>query len=213
MVVIASDNQASQRDLRREQLLAIAVERFAKFGYHNTKISDIVAQAGVAQGTFYWYFKSKESIALEIIESGKERLLQVIRRGYRTGTGTVQEMVQGSQRLLCDIFQFADENRYFMELLLTGRGEDEAIRQAFANARIEMEEAFKRNIERAIELGMLPESMDLHLRAALLMSLIEGVVARWLFGPVPLSSDLARRTPEQLAAETVRFEFFGLLGI
>jgi len=185
--------------LRREQLLAIAVERFAKYGYHKTKISDIVAQAGVAQGTFYWYFKSKESIALEIIQSGKERLLQVIGKGYRTEPGTVQEMVQGSQRLLADIFRFARDNRYFMELLLTER--------------VAMEEAFRRNIQRAIEFGMLPESMDLHVRAALLMSLIEGIVARWLFGPVPPDSDLANLTPEQLAAEAVRFEFFGLLGI
>ncbi|WP_430102644.1 TetR/AcrR family transcriptional regulator [Paenibacillus validus] len=212
--VITNDNDksASKRDLRREQLLAIAVERFAKHGYHNTKISDIVADAGVAQGTFYWYFKSKEAIGLEIIRSGRERLLQVIAKGYRSQSGSVSEMVEGSQRLLKDIFQFADENRYFMELLLTG-GEDESIRRASKETRIDMEEAFRRNIERATELGMLPGSMNLHMRAALLVSLIEGVIARWLFGPIHPNSDLARLTAEELAAETVRFEFFGLLGI
>ncbi|MBB3068623.1 AcrR family transcriptional regulator [Paenibacillus baekrokdamisoli] len=206
-------NQPTQRDLRKTQLLEIAVERFAKYGYQNTKISDIVNQAGVAQGTFYWYFKSKEVVALEIIQSGRERLLEVIRKGYRSEGGSVQDMVTGSQRLLADIFRFAQENRYFMELLLTGNGEEEAIRNAFRETRIEMEEAFKSNIERAMELGMLPDTIDLHMRAALLVSLIEGIVARWLFGPVPPNSDLAERTVEQMAAETVRFEFFGLLGI
>jgi len=194
-------------------LLDIAVERFAKYGYQNTKISDIVNQAGVAQGTFYWYFKSKEAIALEIIQNGRERLLKVIQRGYRSGVGSVEEMVKGSERLLADIFRFAQENRYFMELLLTGNGEEEAIRKAFRDMRIEMEEAFKTNIQRAVELGMLPESSDLHIRAALLVSLIEGIVARWLFGPVSPQSDIAERTVEQMAAETVRFEFFGLLGL
>nr|WP_239615940.1 TetR/AcrR family transcriptional regulator [Cohnella mopanensis] len=193
--------------------MEIAVERFAKYGYQNTKISDIVNEAGVAQGTFYWYFKSKEVIALEIIQSGRQQLLEVIRKGYRSGEGTVQEMVQGSQRLLTDIFRFAQENRYFMELLLTGNGEEEAIRNAFRETRIEMEEAFKRNIERAVELGMLPASLDFQMRAALLMSLIEGTVARWLFGPVLPNSKLAERTVEELAAETVHFEFFGLLGV
>ncbi|QKS48895.1 helix-turn-helix transcriptional regulator (plasmid) [Paenibacillus cellulosilyticus] len=193
--------------------MEIAVERFAKYGYQNTKISEIVNEAGVAQGTFYWYFKSKEAIALEIIEQGRQQLLEVIGKGYRTGEGTVQEMVQGSQRLLADIFRFAQENRYFMELLITGNGEEEAIRNAFRETRIEMEEAFKRNIERAVELGMLPASIDFHMRAALLMSLIEGTVARWLFGPVLPNSKLAERTVEELAAETVHFEFFGLLGV
>ncbi|WP_369417959.1 TetR/AcrR family transcriptional regulator [Cohnella mopanensis] len=208
-----NNNQPTLRDTRKLQLMEIAVERFAKYGYQNTKISDIVNEAGVAQGTFYWYFKSKEVIALEIIQSGRQQLLEVIRKGYRSGEGTVQEMVQGSQRLLTDIFRFAQENRYFMELLLTGNGEEEAIRNAFRETRIEMEEAFKRNIERAVELGMLPASLDFQMRAALLMSLIEGTVARWLFGPVLPNSKLAERTVEELAAETVHFEFFGLLGV
>ncbi|UVI30739.1 TetR/AcrR family transcriptional regulator [Paenibacillus spongiae] len=213
MIAISSDNKVLLRDTRREQLLAVAVERFAKYGYHSTKISDIVAQAGVAQGTFYWYFKSKEAIALEIIRVGREGLLMVIERGYPTQNGSVQIMVQGSQRLLKDIFQFGQENRYFMELLLTEGGADETIRQGVRDTRIAMEEAFRRNIERAIEFGMLPKSSDMHMRAALLMSLIEGVMARWLFGPVHPESDLAQRSAEQLAAETVQFEFFGLLGI
>lgn len=213
MIVIVIVNQNTLRDTRKHQLMGIAVERFAKYGYRNTKISDIVNEAGVAQGTFYWYFKSKEAIAIEIIHSGRQRLLEVIGKGYRSDEGSVQEMVQGSQRLLVNIFRFAQENRFFMELLLTGNGEDEAIRNAFRETRIEMEEAFKRNIERAVELGMLPKSLDLHMRAALLMSLIEGTVARWLFGPYSTNSNLAERTAEELAAETVHFEFFGLLGI
>ncbi|WP_334077459.1 TetR/AcrR family transcriptional regulator [Paenibacillus sanfengchensis] len=213
MISIVNVNQSRLRDARKSQLMDIAVERFAKYGYQNTKISDIVKDAGVAQGTFYWYFKSKEAIALEIIESGREALLTVIKRGYRTEGGSVQEMVQGSGRLLANIFRFAQEHRYFMELLLTGNGEEEAIRNAFRETRIEMEESFRRNIERAVELGMLPISTDIHIRAALLMSLIEGIVARWLFGPNPADSNLAELTVDELAAEAVHFEFFGLLGI
>ncbi|OPA79143.1 TetR family transcriptional regulator [Paenibacillus selenitireducens] len=213
IIITRKDQVVTRRDWRRSQLLEIAVERFAKYGYQNTKISDIVNQAGVAQGTFYWYFKSKEMIALEIIQSGRERLLEVIRKGYRSEGGSVQDMVQGSQRLLADIFRFAQENKDFMELLLRGTGEEEAIRNAFRDTRIEMEEAFRSNIERAVELGMLPASLDLDMRAALLMSLIEGTVARWLFGPNPSNSKLNERSVEEMAAETVRFEFFGLLGI
>ncbi|MMZ68492.1 hypothetical protein D1872_311850 [compost metagenome] len=76
-----------------------------------------------------------------------------------------------------------------------------------------MEKSFRRNIERAVELGMLPKSTDIHIRAALLMSLIEGIIARWLFGPSPAESNLAELTVDELAAEAVHFEFFGLLGI
>ncbi|GJM71749.1 DNA-binding transcriptional repressor AcrR [Paenibacillus macerans] len=198
---------------RRRELLSIAVELFAKNGYHKTKISDIVHQAGVAQGTFYWHFKSKEAIALEIIANGREEISKVISQGYRTHSGTVVDMVQASEALLKNLFRFASANRYLMELLLGSGASDEAIRQAASEARIEMEQAFRRNIERAMELGMLPQTIDPKLRAAMLMSLIEGMIARWLFGPQAPESPLSDITLDEISAQTARFEFFGLLGI
>ncbi|MBB6731527.1 TetR/AcrR family transcriptional regulator [Cohnella zeiphila] len=193
--------------------MEIALRRFAKDGYHATKISDIVAEAGVAQGTFYWHFKSKEAIALEIVEDGRRQLLDVIAQGYRREAGTVQDMVQASEALLAGLFRFAESNRYLMELLLGGGGGIEPIRQAIAETRAAMENAFLQNIRRAIELGMLPDTIDAEFRAALIVSLIEGVITRWLFGLGAPDSGIAAKTAEQLASETARFEFFGLLGI
>lgn len=198
---------------RRQELLGIAVELFAKNGYHKTKISDIVRQAGVAQGTFYWYFKSKEAIVLEIIANGREEITKVISQGYRVHSGTVVDMVQASELLLKNLFQYASENRYLMELLLGSGTSDEAIRQAASETRLEMELAFRRNIERAMELGMLPNTIDPKLRAAMLMSLIEGMIARWLFGPQDPESPMSTITLDEISAQTARFEFFGLLGI
>jgi len=54
---------------RREALLGAATERFAARGYHATGVSDIIAEAGVARGTFYLYFKSKHQIFCEILDS------------------------------------------------------------------------------------------------------------------------------------------------
>lgn len=198
---------------RRQELLGIAVELFAKNGYHKTKVSDIVRQAGVAQGTFYWYFKSKEAIVLEIIANGREEITKVISQGYRMHSGTVVDMVQASELLLKNLFHYASENRYLMELLLGSGTSDEAIRQAASDTRLDMELAFRRNIERAMELGMLPNTIDPKLRAAMLMSLIEGMIARWLFGPQDPESPMSTITLDEISAQTARFEFFGLLGI
>lgn len=206
-------NTTNTNGERRQELLDIAVELFARNGYHQTKVSDIVRQAGVAQGTFYWYFKSKEAIALEIIANGREEIAHVISQGYRTESGSVVDMVQASQHLLHNLFQFASDHRYLMELLLGSGAADEAIRQAANEARIQMEQAFRRNIERAIELDMLPTGIDPAMRAAMLTSLIEGMIARWLFGPQSADSSLADKTLEEISAQTARFEFFGLLGI
>ncbi|MBE0342034.1 TetR/AcrR family transcriptional regulator, partial [Paenibacillus sp. 28ISP30-2] len=94
---------------RRTQLLHIALKRFAEQGYHQTKISDIVVEAGVAQGTFYWHFKSKEALALEIIATGREQLLAAIGQGYRRDAGTLADMVKASEALFVRLFDFSLE--------------------------------------------------------------------------------------------------------
>ncbi|MFD1957287.1 TetR/AcrR family transcriptional regulator [Paenibacillus thailandensis] len=215
MIRIATDKELSSNRSadRKAQIKKAALERFARNGFHQTKISDIVRDAGVSQGTFYLYFKSKEAVALEIIESGRKQLLEVIAQGYRSGTGTVADMQQASEALLAELFAYARDNRYFMELLLVGAGTDELLRGAIAETRTAMEEAFRRNIERAIELGMLPDTISTDVRAALLMGLIEGIVSRWLFGTSEAHASIAEKSPQELAAATARFEFFGLIGI
>lgn len=59
---------------RRQQLLDAATWVFARKGYRNSQISDIIARAGVARGTFYLYFKSKEQIFLAIVEDFHGRI-------------------------------------------------------------------------------------------------------------------------------------------
>ncbi|MCP1186712.1 TetR/AcrR family transcriptional regulator [Paenibacillus sp. 1781tsa1] len=205
-------NGLEPREERRDQIIRIAMERFATQGYHQTKISDIVREAGVAQGTFYWHFKSKEAIASEIILTGKEELLEAIGQGYRKDAGSVEDMVKASERLFTDLFSFAAQNRYFMELLLKGIVTEESVQRLVEETRNAVETAFRHNMERAIELGMLPQGMDVPLRAALLVSMIEGMISRWLFGSDELHSKFSAMTASSLAAEAASFEFYGLLG-
>lgn len=63
-------------EVRRKELIDIAIYLFAKKGYENTSVSDIVTHADVAQGTFYYYFKSKEEILDAILEESTEEVKQ-----------------------------------------------------------------------------------------------------------------------------------------
>lgn len=55
-------------ELRRRELLDIAEQLFLEKGYQETRVKDIVKKAGVSQGTFYYYFPSKEGILDEITD-------------------------------------------------------------------------------------------------------------------------------------------------
>ncbi len=53
---------------RRERIIDNATELFAAKGYHGTTIDEIVQATGIAKGTFYVYFDSKEDILVEVIK-------------------------------------------------------------------------------------------------------------------------------------------------
>lgn len=54
--------------IRINEILDAADALFHKRGYHKTMIGDIVKKVGVAHGTFYYYFKSKEEIVEAMID-------------------------------------------------------------------------------------------------------------------------------------------------
>lgn len=67
-----SDEDKSQR---RDEIMAAAKEVFARKGFHDTTIADIAKQAGLAYGSIYWYFDSKDELfhALMAVEEGALR--------------------------------------------------------------------------------------------------------------------------------------------
>jgi AcrR family transcriptional regulator len=55
-------------DERRSELIATARQLFYTKGYERTSVSNIVEEIGVAQGTFYYYFDSKQAILEAVVE-------------------------------------------------------------------------------------------------------------------------------------------------
>ncbi len=65
---------------KREAILRAATHIFAQNGYANSKVADIARSAGVADGTVYLYFKSKEEILHSIFNRHAGEALAEVRR-------------------------------------------------------------------------------------------------------------------------------------
>jgi TetR/AcrR family transcriptional regulator len=63
----------------RKMIFEAAIKSFSRKGYHKTTMDEIAEEAGVAKGTLYYHFKSKEEIFKFIIDDGVKMIEDEIR--------------------------------------------------------------------------------------------------------------------------------------
>ncbi|OAE60391.1 TetR/AcrR family transcriptional regulator [Achromobacter mucicolens] len=100
----SQDKRLTKGERTRQQLLSVAAAEFAERGFQHTRVSDIVARAGVTQPVFYQYFTSKQAAYDELVGLFAQRLRQAISQarlpGDLHGAALVARIRQGIGTLL-----------------------------------------------------------------------------------------------------------------
>lgn len=81
------------REARRAELVSAAATVFAQRGVANTAVSDIVKTAGVAQGTFYLYFDSKDDALLAVVERVSGTITENAAARLETASSAVDKLL------------------------------------------------------------------------------------------------------------------------
>ena len=77
---------------KREAILRAAIKVFAGKGFFNSKVADIAGEAGIADGTVYLYFKSKEDILHSVFDRAMEEFIS-------EGKREIAEIAEADARL------------------------------------------------------------------------------------------------------------------
>lgn len=88
---------------RRKEILEAAGELIRSQGYDNTTVEAIIQKAGVAKGTFYYYFKSKEDILDALVQSMVNEVCEVYKKiaddPKINAINKMQRMLRGENQL------------------------------------------------------------------------------------------------------------------
>lgn len=110
---------------RKQQLLDSAARLFAERGYEETRVIDIVREAGAAKGLFYWYFDNKEALYKELAANIRLRL----RRQQKAVLDPASAPLVNLRRATEASVVFMSEHAHFLSLLeLEGRNLSEVLR-------------------------------------------------------------------------------------
>ena len=109
----------SSGEKSKKLLLEKAIELFSTYGYHQTKISDIVKAASLTQPTFYLYFQSKESLFNDLNEKFQNDLIEIIKKteDNKRLINECNEKIEEKQDELLDIPREIDRLNYQLMLL------------------------------------------------------------------------------------------------
>ena len=81
----SSTTQSPKPD-KRSKIRRAAYKCFSETGYYNTSVDAICQKAGISKGTFYWYFKEKQEVFLNILDSWGDDVEQALKRAFKTST-------------------------------------------------------------------------------------------------------------------------------
>lgn len=91
----------ADRGDKRDALLRAAIDTFAARGYFNSQVADVARAAGLAAGTVYLYFRSKDDLLISIFERTMTDAIAEGRRGIESRSDAAARL-RGIARLHLD---------------------------------------------------------------------------------------------------------------
>jgi AcrR family transcriptional regulator len=132
----------------KEKIMAASITLFEQKGFSETSIQDIVDMLGVTKGTFYYYFKSKEELLMDIHLRYIEALLENQKRIIEDSTKTIKEKVfEIVYMLIHNIEKQGRQARIFFR-------EMKHLNEDHLKKIVEKRDLFRYNLQSLIEEGM-----------------------------------------------------------
>lgn len=154
MAYRSSEKTRQKKDAKRTAMMKAAVQVFAEKGYHSATIRDIVREADVAIGTFYFYFPDKESLFVHLYEETAEFIIQTIDQGVR-GQKNLPNQFQSGLRAFINIAVY--EPAVINLLLVGGVGAVPSLTQKRIAYREGITKIWQRRLEASQQVGKIPD--------------------------------------------------------
>ncbi len=188
-------------DFRRSQILDAARESFAKIGLAATTVDDIARRAGVAKGTVYLYYRSKEAILQQILDDDVSEMQE----GTVSIVKAPGEADEKLTRFLVAALTIFDRKRDFFEHVHLEMGPDvrkKAMQKfdALFNAQVAAWKTVLADAKARGQIGDIDPSQGARLIVALTTGLAKQRCRGWSGGPVGvLASEMSAMVWKGLA--------------
>lgn len=128
-----------------------AIKIFSESGYRGATMDDIAANAGLAKGTLYYHFTSKEEIFNFIVEEGLKILQNQVIEVQNMNMGPIEKLIKICKIQLTFLYGYTDFFKIVMSQLWGNESRQDELRQKIRTYINEIEV----NIKNAMEDGQI----------------------------------------------------------
>jgi AcrR family transcriptional regulator len=181
MTVRSLSPSTPRGEATRQRVLEAAETVFGEKGYHGASVTEITRAAGVAQGTFYLYFKGKKEIFLDLVDALGNRLRVVT----LDASSRAKDYAEAQRLGFSAFFGFARSHRHIYRIIQECDRVDPITYRRFYS---QLADAYRRAQAEATARGEAAAA-DPEVVAYCMLGVGHFVALRFLFWDEELSSD------------------------
>jgi len=162
-----------------QQIIEAAVRVFARKGYFNARVSDIAREAGIAAGTIYLYFDTKEEILITLFRDKMAGFVETVRQAIAEEHDAVAKL----RRLVRLHFQILEENPELAEVVQVELRQGQKLFRGPANQEIAAYFALIASVlEEGAVAGRFSADLPVKVATKMLFGAMDQMATSWVLG-------------------------------
>jgi TetR/AcrR family transcriptional regulator, fatty acid metabolism regulator protein len=195
---------------KRAIILDAALRTFVKRGYPETKVAEIASEAGVAEGTIYNYFHSKEELLLALFDEKWGMIIDEIRK-------KIQRLDDPNKKLkaiFAVVVTMFRKNRQLAELFMVDIRQSSIFLNNYTiNRIVEFLDLIEELLEEGKRKGLYRKDLDTRVARMIIFGAAQGILLSWVLSESPAVKSKTFNFSLYQAAKTLKDVFkSGLVG-
>lgn len=179
---------------KRERILTAAERIFARRGFFAAKVSDVAKEAGVADGTIYLYFKSKDDLLISLFE----RRMQQVNEALREAVAGIDSPRDQLRAFIKTYLQLVHDEPTAVEVLTIELRQSSKFMKEYENPQFaDFLRLLGGIIADAQERRELDRSIPAHVAARMIFGVLDELALAWVLAKQPLAGGAAGTRPKK----------------
>lgn len=181
---------------KRDRILAAAERVFARRGFFAARVSEIAKDAGVADGTIYLYFKSKDDLLISLFELR----MQQVNSALRTAIARVpaDQPIQQLRAFIRAYLQLVHDEPAAAEVLTIELRQSSKFMKEYDNPQFaDFLRVLGGIVAAGQQTGALDASIPSHVLARMIFGMLDELALAWVLSRQPISAPGAGTRPKK----------------